>query len=466
MYWPLVQKIKGEQAAKIIKKLSESQWKSRDDLLDRQWHLVRNTVNKAIREIPYYKQTFNLIGWDSGNKEFSYDDFLKIPLLEKQTVRDRFSELLKSNYKGRITKGVTSGSTGQSLSLFYCSEHESYSEAARWRAKDWWGVKPGFPQVSIWGRPYTGFLDRFTQSIKSYLMNTLIFSAFDIQEDKMASIWEKISRFKPSIVYGYPSAISTLAGYAKQNGIAGNKSGIKVVIITAEASNSLQRELIEEVFGCKTANEYGCSETGGFVYECPHGSWHISSELTFIEFLSQDGIPVQFGEPGEVVVTHLRNDYMPLIRYRVGDIGSAVSGKCSCGRGLPLMEVSVAKERDFVRLPNGELHTSEIFVYITKAVLKKFPSAILHFRVIQKTLDHLEIQIVPGTKELDKALGLFRQLLENQLGQKIRIKFKRLSSIEREPSGKLRYFISEVHDHFPQSLQVKNLALPAQLTTN
>ena len=276
-------------------------------------------------------------------------------------------------------------------------------------------------------------------------MNTLIFSAFDINNDTMNRLWKKILRFKPSSIYGYPSAIATLAGYSKQNGITGNKLGIKVVIITGESSNSLQRELIEEVFGCKTANEYGCSETGGFVYECPHGSWHISSELTFVEFLDRDGKPVQSGEPGEIVVTHLRNGYMPLIRYRVGDIGSPVSGKCSCGRGLPLMQVSVAKERDFVRLPNGERHTTEIFVYITKAVLKQFPSSILHFKVVQKAVDFLEIQIVPGIKELDKALDLFRKLLEKQLGQKIQIKFKKLASIEREPTGKLRYFISEVN---------------------
>jgi hypothetical protein len=109
------------------------------------------------------------------------------------------------------------------------------------------------------------------------------------------------------------------------------------------------------------------------------------------------------------------------------------------------MQVSVAKDRDVVRLPNGEFHTSEIFVYITKAVLEKFPSAILQFKVIQKTIDLLEIQIVPGINESDKALHLFKKLLENQLKYAIRIKFKKLSVIERESSGKLRYFVSEVN---------------------
>ena len=70
-------------------------------------------------------------------------------------------------------------------------------------------------------------------------------------------------------------------------------------MVTAESMTIQQRQVIEKVFGCKVANEYGCSETGGFVYECPNGSWHISSELVFVEFLDTNGRPVSPGEKGE-----------------------------------------------------------------------------------------------------------------------------------------------------------------------
>lgn len=445
IYWPLVQKIKCEYAAGALNELAESQWKNQDELISRQWQLVRRIAIKAAKEVPYYRKSFNNIGWDYKNQKFSYDDFRRIPIVEKEDLRENLSEFLNPTYEGRITLGQTSGSTGQSLSLKYSGEHESYSEAARWRAKDWWGIRPGSPQVSFWGRPYTGSGDRISQGLKSYLMNTQLISAFDLKEEKLQQIWKKIEHFKPSIIYGYPSSISTLAGFVKANHLAGDQLGIRVAMITAESSTFLQRDLIEGVFGCKTANEYGCSETGGFVYECPNGSWHISSELTFLEFLDTDGTPVTMGEPGSIVVTHLRNNYMPLIRYRVGDIGSPLSGTCNCGRGLPLMKVSVAKERDFIRLSNGECQTSEIFVYITKAVLKKFPSSILQFKAVQKTIDLLELDIVCGNNSFDGAAKLLRQLLERQLGKSIRIEIRKTPQIIREPSGKLRYFISEVN---------------------
>ncbi len=88
IYWPLVQKLKAEDAARALKELSESQWKSRDEILFKQWQMVRRVVNKAAQEVPYYKKAYTRIGWDFNNKEFSYKDFLNIPKIEKEDVRD------------------------------------------------------------------------------------------------------------------------------------------------------------------------------------------------------------------------------------------------------------------------------------------------------------------------------------------------------------------------------------------
>ena len=136
---------------------------------------------------------------------------------------------------------------------------------------------------------------------------------------------------------------------------------------------------------------------------------------------------------------------MPLVRYRLGDIGSPLAGTCDCGRNLPLMEVSVAKESDVIRLANGDSYMSGDLLYINKSVMQTYPSSILQFRVTQKTIDSFETEVVPGTGQVGKAKQLFEQLLKKQLGKNIQIHFKRVTSIEREPSGKLRYFISEIN---------------------
>jgi len=444
IYWPWVQLLKGEYAALALEELSQSQWKSRDELLSEQWQMVRRTVSEAVQEVPYYRETYTRVGWDSSKKNFVYEDFLNLPIVEKEDVRDRLAEFLNPNYQGRITQGSTSGSTGKSLKLFYSGEHESYSEAARWRSKAWWGITIGSPQVTIWGRPFTSERDRLVQKLKSYLMNTLLFSGFDLQEKSLSRIWKRISTFKPSIIYGYPSAIYTLAMYLKENGIDADRLALKVIITPGESITTQQRNLIEKMFRCKTANEYGCSETGGFVYECPQGSWHMSTELTFVEFLDKAGNPVSPGETGEIVLTHLRNDYMPLIRYRIGDFGAPLLEMCTCGRGLPLMEVSVAKESDAFQLANGRTYSSKIFDYINLAVLKTYPSSVLQFRVIQKTLDIFEVEVVTGQDKSGRGEELFERLMRQQLGKDIEINLRRIPEIARESSGKLRYFISDL----------------------
>lgn len=444
IYWPLVQKAKGEFAARALKELNTSQWKSSEELLSLQWQQLIRVVNEAVQQVPYYREMCRLAGWDISRKYFSYDDFLGFPKLEKEVVRDRLPEFLNSNYNSRITKGSTSGSTGKEVVLYYSSAHESFSEAARWRAKAWWGIHPGSPHVALWGRPYTGKKDRLSQLAKSYLMNSLLISAFDIRKKTLAKIWSQVLRFKPRIIYAYPSAVYALAEYLRIKGIDADSLGIKVIMITSESSTLEQRSVIEEVFGCKTANEYGCSETGGFVYECPEGSCHIATELTFIEFLDEKGKPVSAGYKGEIFLTHLRNEYMPLIRYRVGDIGSPRQGTCACGRGLPLMDVLVAKESDRIRLTNGEFYMSGDLLYIHKAVMEAYPNTILQFRVTQSAVNRFDIEVLPGSGSIDKAEQLFKHLMKKWIGTDIQIHLSRVEEIEREPSGKLRYFISKI----------------------
>ncbi len=109
------------------------------------------------------------------------------------------------------------------------------------------------------------------------------------------------------------------------------------------------------------------------------------------------------------------------------------------------MKVSVVKESESIYLSNRRKYSSEIFDYINLAVMKAYPSSILQFRVTQKAVDLFDIDVVPGTEQVEKAEQLFKELMQKQLGRNIKIHFKRVSSIEREPSGKLRYFISEIN---------------------
>ncbi len=444
IYWPIVQRMKGEYAARALNELLESQWAKSEVLAQRQWERVGEMVRLAAQEVPYYRERYESAGRDTLRADFSYNDFVKLPMVEKKDLRDELARFLNPSYRGRITFGKTSGSTGESLLMYYSTQHESFSEAARWRAKSWWGVDIGAPHATIWGRPYIGAMDRVKQRVKSRLMNTLLLSAFDFRSEALSGQWEEIRRFRPAIIYAYPTAVAALARYLDRERIDAKALGLKVVMVTAETLTAVDREIIERVFGCKAANEYGCSETGGFAYECPRGNWHLSPELVFVEYLDPLGSPVRQGDTGEIVVTDLRNEYMPLIRYRTGDRGMHVAGVCPCGRTLPMMRVSAAKVSDTVRLGAGRAFSSEIFDYINLSVVKQFPSSIVQFRVIQ--LDHRRflVEVVGGGGDTGAATTLLGGLMKRQLGEDIVVEFRQVPAIEREPSGKIRYFVSKV----------------------
>jgi hypothetical protein len=104
----------------------------------------------------------------------------------------------------------------------------------------------------------------------------------------------------------------------------------------------------------------------------------------------------------------------------------------------------VTKESDVFRLTNGRSYSSEIFDYINLAVIKAHPSSILQFRVTQKELDSFVVEMIIGPDKSGRGENLFGQLMREQLGKDINVHFKRVRHIDREPSGKLRYFISEI----------------------
>src|SRR5690606_30639221 len=115
-----------------------------------------------------------------------------------------------------------------------------------------------------------------------------------------------------------------------------------------------ERELIERVMGCKVTNRYGCEEVGLIASECEeHRGLHINVDDVFLEVVDDEGRPVKPGIPGKILVTDLANYGMPLIRYRIEDVGILSDRQCPCGRGLPLMHSIMGRVADFLKRADG-----------------------------------------------------------------------------------------------------------------
>jgi phenylacetate-CoA ligase len=195
------------------------------------------------------------------------------------------------------------------------------------------------------------------------------------------------------------------------------------------------------VFKCKVTNRYGCEEVGLIACECErHDGMHLNIDHLYIEFIKEDGSPAVTGEEGALVITDLINHGMPLIRYRVEDIGVPGNRKCRCGRGLPLMESVVGRVADFLVRKDGSLVAGVSLIERTLTAI----SGIEQMQIVQDEINRITLNIVPNAKYDEASNKMLSDEIHNVFGKDLNLKINRMDNIPRESSGKYRFSICNI----------------------
>jgi len=265
----------------------------------------------------------------------------------------------------------------------------------------------------------------------------VIVSSFDLSPENIERIVHTYNRQQPWVVIGYANAIFEFARYAKKAGLSLHRpSG---VVSSAEKLFDYQRSLIEEVFGAPVYDRYGCREVMLIGAECDrHNGLHVTAEHLYVEVV-RDGTPCGPGEMGEILLTDLHNYGMPLIRYKVGDVGSWKEGTCPCGRGLPLLNVVEGRTLDLIRTPSGRVIAGEFFPHL----FKDFAS-IRRFQVVQEEIDALQIRLSLDAPVPSEQQQLLMETLAETLGREMRIQWEIGEEVVIETGAKYRPVISRV----------------------
>ncbi|HPC36482.1 MAG TPA: hypothetical protein PLO79_07660 [Candidatus Marinimicrobia bacterium] len=436
-YFPLTQHIKGEAIAQYLKILRNNEHLPLEELQKIQTAKLHHILNVAYQNVPYYHAIFNQLGI-KPEEISSPQDFACLPLLNKKDIMENLDRLTNPYYSGKIYPGKTSGSTGIPLEFYATNEYNSWDWASRWRARNWFGVQIGDPEVAIWGRPLYSTFRKVIDALKGRIRNTMLISGFEYSEEMLDKYSRQICRFNPQYLYGYSNSIYRLALYFKESKLP-VPGRLKAIFVTAETLFPQERKIIESVFHAPVSNEYGCSEIGGFAYECPAGNWHVSIENVFLEFIeNENGVR-------EIVGTSLTNEYMPFIRYRIGDIGEWINEKCPCGCNLPLMKLHIGKVTDIVVMKNGQTFSSEIFDYLNLALLDLNRQPFDQYQIIQTRPSAFTIRYVKNRNFSDSDLDLFRKIFYKTVqDENIQIEFQPVIEIKPDQTGKMRYFISKI----------------------
>lgn len=201
--------------------------------------------------------------------------------------------------------------------------------------------------------------------------------------------------------------------------------------------------VVESAFGAKLRENYGAAELGTIAFDCPHSiTQHHLSSISIVEFI-RAGRPVGPGELGELIITDLRNYAAPLIRYRVGDVGSYETGACRCGfRGLRFIVQSRMEETVVTRAGRAFAMDQLIDFFLTWPEVK-------FVRLVQTTADQFMAEVVP----FDENAALpdeerVSQAFSEFLGQPSRVRWRKVRRVAPERSGKYKLVESVTHNTF------------------
>jgi phenylacetate-CoA ligase len=394
-------------------------------------------VTRVSVNVPFYKELYAKAGVSVDDIQ-SLADIAKLPFTTKQDLRNHYPFDMFAVPVPRLRQiHATSGTTGKMTVTGY-TQHD----------------------LEVWGetmaRVYTAggtTADDIIHNAYGYGLFTGGLG-FHIGADKIGAVVIPVSGglnrrqveimrdFQSTVLTSTPSYALVLAEEAAAMGIDLRKEAkLKVGFFGAEPWTERMREDIEERLGLEAYDSYGLAEIigPGVAIECPyHCGLHIAEDHFYPEIVDPDsGAPLGYDQLGELVLTTLTKEGLPLVRYRTRDRTSLRSEKCACGRTLVRMEKVLGRTDDMLIIRGVNVFPSQI-----EHVLLEFrelePQYMIYVDREKDRLDTLEVWVeasqplyVRGEAALSEMAGRVRKAMQETLYVSTAVKVVEPGSIQR-----------------------------------
>lgn len=376
---PLSDLITGQEVAKYLKFMLESQYWTREQLDAFQNERLRALIEHAYNHVPFYHDEMNLLGLTPKDIQ-TKDDLSKLPVINKDTIRreglERFTS--KAMPKSQMIMRGSSGSTGQPL--LYNATKLNYSVNIAANLRGWYnfGWRLGDKYVKISQNPRKSKLKK----IQDYMTGCLYVATADLSDAHMHEIMQEIDKYRPMVIRSYPDPLYIMAQYRLSH--EGEFTWTpKVLTTTGNVLHPQMRQVIENAFGCKIFDSYS-SEGNANVFEChTHECYHVSEEYGITEVLDEKNNPIMSGI-GRVITTDLWNYATPFIRYDVQDMVELADEPCSCGRAHMAIKRILGRDNELLIAASGRRYTVHHFtVFFEPTVSPQLKDSIEQFQFVQ-----------------------------------------------------------------------------------
>lgn len=386
-------------------------------------NMLLSYVNKHI---PFYRENSNL------NQLNIIDDFSKIPLINKELMRNDINSFINEKFVDQFWKGRTSGSTGSPFSYFRDRKSMQYEYALYDKLYEFIVGHQNYTKARISGvnivkadcknPPYWYFLKVFNQ---------LQCSAYHIDSKTYKQYLEAFDKYKVELGTGYASSWLFLAQYILSENVKPPK--LKAIVTDSEGVSNKEKLQIERAFNCPVYQTYGLGEVGMVAVQCKNNHYHIFTDRCFVEVVNEKGDALSDGEIGEITVTDLHSFKSPFIRYRTGDTGALGFEDCKCGAKGPYIKELCGRVDDYVITREGKRIGR--LSHIAKPA-----KGVLGMQLIQNELGSLDINVIPSESfepdSMNEVIATAKDYLTD-----MNINWRIVDNLEKTSSGKIRYVI-------------------------
>ena len=362
---------------------------SRSEIEVLQLERLKATVNHVYNGSPFYHKRLDAAGVPPSEIR-SLEDLRRIPFTTKQDLRDNYPFGLASVPLSKCTRlHSSSGTTGNPTVILHTAKDlDQWANAV---ARCLWmvGCRPEdvFQNTSGYGM-FTGGLG-FQYGAERLGMLTVPAAAGNtLRQLKF------FTDFGTTVVHAIPSYAARLYEVMCEKGIDPKRDlNLRTLVIGAEPHSEDTRKRIENMLGVKAYNSFGMSEMcgPGVAFECKEqNGLHIWEDYYIVEIVDPETLePVPDGQVGELVLTTLNREAMPLLRYRTRDLTCILPGDCPCGRAHKRLDRMKGRSDDMIILKGVNIFPIQI-----ETILMQFNELASDYLITLETLDNNDAMTV------------------------------------------------------------------------
>jgi phenylacetate-CoA ligase len=409
--------------AKLLATL-RSQWWPSERIRSYQDHNLVRMMRYAVTKVPYY-QRLRL----NADSLVSAADLQRFPLVNKREIQ-REPDAFLANDAARVDAFAsrTSGSSGEPTTTYFDRRTWLLSKHALKMRRVAMTAGLSMPKrVLLISEQTPEELRRgghAAPSGRGLLFEQRRLSIHTALDEHL----EEIARYRPHLIYAFPSYLMDLIGTAERLGRA--MPQVATLCTSSEVLTPAVRARIERAFEGRLYDVYGSTEFKEIAWQCRDGRYHTNFESVYVETKPS-------GTPAPVVLTTLCNLAMPLLRFDIGDQASFSDEPCACGRAGQTMRSFLGREGDTITLPSGR----RVSPYLLTTAIES-ESSILQYRIVQTSPNAFRIDAIVRAPE-QSASWRARMCAEcvRILGEPVDVTVREVDELERSPGGKRSVFV-------------------------